>query len=72
ASQNCSNFTEDIILNSGTKIILGVDESYQSSLARTFGIDENRIRFTQPRKSALIQIKTKEISSSNRFMEVIF
>jgi DNA helicase HerA-like ATPase len=72
ASQNCSNFTEDIILNSGTKIILGVDESYQSSLARTFGIDENRIRFTQPRKSALIQIKTKEISSTNRFMEIVF
>lgn len=72
ASQNCSNFTEDIILNSSTKMILGVDESYQSSLAKTFGLDENRIRFTQPRKVALIQIKTKEISSTNRFMEVIF
>jgi len=55
ATQNCSVFPTDIVINSGTKIILGVDESYQDLLARTLGVE--RIRFIQPRKNALIQIK---------------
>lgn len=72
ATQNCSNFNEDIIINCGAKMVLGIDEAYLQPLSKALGIDTNRIRFTQPRKSALVQIKSKKASSDGRFTEVLF
>jgi len=72
ATQNCSNFSEDIIINSGSKMILGVDEAYLHPLSKSLGIEPNRIRFTHPRKSALVQFKSKKASSDGRFIEVLF
>ncbi len=70
ATQNCSAFPTDIIINSGTKMILGVDEAYQDLLAKTLGVE--RVRFIQPQKNALIQIKTKKTSVGSRFVDTLF
>ncbi len=72
ATQNCSNFNEDIIINSGAKMVLGIDEAYLQPLSNKLGIDPNKIRFTHPRKSALVQFKSKKASSDGRFVEVLF
>ena len=70
ATQNCETFPTDIIVNSGTKVILGIDEAYQDILAKKLGIE--RVRFIQPRKNALVQIKTKTTSSGSRFIDTLF
>ncbi|HAM52341.1 MAG TPA: hypothetical protein DCP92_17215 [Nitrospiraceae bacterium] len=70
ATQNCETFPTDIIINSGTKIVLGIDEAYQDILARKLGME--RIRFIQPRKNALVQIKTKTTSAGSRFIDTLF
>lgn len=72
ATQNCASFTDDIIINSGTRVILGVDEAYLLPLSKAMGIDPNRVRFTQPKKTALIQLKTATMSGDSRFNEVVF
>jgi DNA helicase HerA-like ATPase len=70
ATQNCETFPTDIIVNSGTKVVLGVDEAYQSILANKLGVE--RIRFIQPTKNALVQIKKKTTSSGSPFIDTLF
>ena len=70
ATQNLRTFPEDIVVNSGTKIILGVDEAYQKILSEKLGTE--RVRFIQPRKSALVQIKTKSTSAGSLFIDTVF
>lgn len=69
ATQNCSVFPTDIVINSGVKMILGVDEAYQDILAKTLGME--RIRFIQPRKNASTQIKTRNSSAASRFVDTL-
>ena len=70
STQNCEMFPTDIIINSGTKMILGVDEAYQDILAKKLGVE--KIRFIQPRKNALIQINTRSTSVGSRFIDTLF
>jgi hypothetical protein len=70
ATQNLRTFPEDIVVNSGTKVILGVDEAYQKILSEKLGTE--RVRFIQPRKSALVQIKTKTTSAGSHFIDTLF
>lgn len=72
ATQNCSNFPEDILINSATKMILGIDEAYVTTISKAMAIDPNRVRFTQPRKGAMVQIKTHRISKDSRFVDIVF
>ncbi len=69
ATQNCAAFPQDVVINAGTKVVLGVDEAYQDIMARVLGIE--RVRFIQPRKNALIQIKAKNTLSGNRFIDTL-
>ncbi|MDA8103765.1 MAG: DUF87 domain-containing protein [Nitrospiraceae bacterium] len=70
ATQNCETFPTDVIVNSGTKMILGVDEGYHDILSKKLGVE--RIRFIQPRKNALVQINTKTTSLGSRFVDTLF
>jgi DNA helicase HerA-like ATPase len=70
ATQNALTFPTDIIVNSGTKVVLGVDEGYQKILSEKLGTE--RVRFIQPRKSALVQIKSKETSAGSQFVDTLF
>lgn len=68
ATQNVATFPQDIVINSGTSLILGIDEAYQDAVAKAYGMD--RVRFIEPRKMALVQIKTKQRSVGSRFLDV--
>lgn len=72
ATQNCSNFPEDILINSAAKMVLGIDEAYVPTISKAMAIDPNRIRYTQPRKGAMVQIKTHKISKDSRFVDIVF
>jgi DNA helicase HerA-like ATPase len=50
ATQNCSAFPTDIIINAGTKMILGVDEAYQDILAKTLGVEKNTLYPAQKKR----------------------
>lgn len=71
ASQSFNHFTEDIIANSSTKIILGIDEMFQDVSAKKLKIDVKRFNYIVPHKSAIVQIKKKG-DLSNRFIDCIF
>lgn len=70
ASQSYSHFSEDIISNCASKLILGIDELYHDTMARKFGVEVNRIRLIQPHKTALCQMKAKRMLLNNRFTEI--
>jgi len=72
ATQNCANFPEDILINSATKMVLGIDETYLLGVSKKLGVDPNRIRFTQPRKSAMVQVKTHKLIAESGFVDILF
>ena len=71
SSQSFTHFPEDIISNSATKIILGLDEMYHKSTSSKLMIDAKKLGYITPHKSALIQIKNKG-NTSNRFIDCVF
>jgi len=70
ASQTFTHFNEDIIANSSTKIILGIDAMFHEGCARKLNIDKKRFNYIIPHKSLMIQIKNKG-DLSNRFYDVM-
>jgi len=70
ASQSFTHFPEDIISNTSTKIILGIDEMYHIGSAKKLMIEPKRFGYIIPHKSALIQLKNKG-DTSNRYIDVV-
>ena len=71
STQNFSHLTDDIISNTATKVILATDNMYHESLGRKLGLEVKRLRFVQPRRSGIIQMKTTD-SLNGKFTDVIF
>ena len=57
ATQSLEHIPDDIIESSATKIILGVSEEKMDITARKLQIDKKKLKYIQPRKSAIVQIK---------------
>ncbi len=70
ASQSFTHFPEDIIANTMTKIILGIDEYYHKGSADKLRIKAEKFGYIIPQKTALIQIKNTG-DTTNRFQDVI-
>jgi DNA helicase HerA-like ATPase len=70
ASQSFTHFPEDIVANTATKIILGIDEMYHQGSAKKLMIDPKQFSYIIPRKSAMIQIKNAG-DMSNKFIDVM-
>lgn len=71
ASQSFGHFSEDIIANTSSKVILGIDESYHEVSAKKIGVDKDRFNRIVPHKTAMIQIKNKG-DYSNKFTDINF
>lgn len=65
ASQSFSHFTQSLISNCATKIILGLDEMDHVECAKKIQIDIKRFKYIIPRKTILVQIKEKGSSTNN-------
>jgi len=70
ASQSLSHFPEDIISNASTKLILGIDEIYHDVAARKLRVEPKRFSYIRPQYTAIVQVKTKAGSLSNKFVDV--
>jgi DNA helicase HerA-like ATPase len=57
ASQAPSHFSDDFISSVGTKIVLGIDEMYWDSSTRKLRIEIEKMKYVQPRKKMLVQMK---------------
>jgi type IV secretory pathway VirB4 component len=57
ATQSLEHIPNDIIESSATKIILGVSEEKMDITAKKLQIDKKKLKYIQPRKSAIVQIK---------------
>lgn len=76
ASQTFSHYTDDLVMSSATKIVLGVDEMFHESMRRKLGLDmidtksgkRNPLSFIVPRETAMVQVKTA--GSNGRMVEV--
>lgn len=66
-----SRIPEDIVTNCATKLILGVDEMFHDMLSKKLGIELKKLRYIQPQKTAIIQSKTKQTQSHNRYVDVM-
>lgn len=72
ASQSLSHFSEDVLTNCATKLILGIDEIHQEGVAKKLGIELKRLRYIQPRRTAVVQLKARDFSAgNNRFVDVV-
>lgn len=69
ASQSFGHFGEDIIANTSTKVILGIDEMFQDTSAKKLKIAVKRFGYIQPHKTAIVQIKKKG-ELKNQFVDV--
>ncbi len=72
ATQEINTFPPAVISSAATKIILGVDERFHKATEAAFGMETGKLKFIQPQKTALVQIKNKGRAEglSNRFHEV--
>jgi len=61
--QNISHFTNDMITNSSTKIILGIDRMYSKALSQKLHIDQKMIDGIVPKQSILVELKTHDKKS---------
>lgn len=69
ASQSFGHFGEDIIANTSTKVILGIDEMFQDVSAKKLKIAVKRFGYIQPHKTAIVQIKKKG-ELKNQFIDI--
>lgn len=69
ASQSLSDFPDDIIANSATKIILGIDEMFHDAVSRKLRIKPERLGWIVAQKTALVLVKNAG-DMSNRYQEV--
>jgi DNA helicase HerA-like ATPase len=67
ASQNFAHFNNDLISNSATKIILGIDETNQTGDAKKLQITTKMLTDIIPQKKILVQIKNK-MATDKSFM----
>lgn len=59
SSQSLGHFPDDVVSNSATKMILGVDPIFQDVTARKLKIDKQKVSSIQMHKSALVSIAVR-------------
>jgi hypothetical protein len=69
ASQSLGHFPDDILANSASKVLLGIDEMFHQTTARKLAIEQKRLGFIVPRRTALVQFK-RGGDTSNRYIDV--
>ncbi len=57
ATQNPLKFNNDILLNTATKMVFAVEPVVHRAVAKTFGIDEGRLRKVEPRKDCMFSTR---------------
>jgi len=72
ATQNYKAFSESIIINSGCKLLLGIDAYHHQEVSRKFGVGEKRLKAIQARKTGLCQIKGHSTYLNNNYHSVVF
>jgi len=70
ASQSLNHFSDDVLSNTATKVLLGIDEINHDVLVRKLKVNRQSLRFIEPRKSALIQIKNHR-DLGNKYVSTI-
>lgn len=65
ASQSPTHFNDDFMTSVGTKVILGIDESYWKSSASKLNLDIKGLDWIRMQKNMIVQIKCKGDSKSN-------
>ena len=58
STQNPTRFSEDILLNTATKIVFMVEPVLYKGVARTYGIDEGWLKSLEPKKSCMLSTRT--------------
>lgn len=69
ASQSLNHFSEDVLSNACTKILLGIDEIFHDATARRLKIDAARLANIVPHRTAIAQVKNKG-TLDNKFVEL--
>jgi hypothetical protein len=65
ASQSPIDFTDGFITSCGTKVVLGIDESYYRQSATKMRVTEEALQWIKLQKSMLVQIKQKGDSKND-------
>jgi len=57
AAQNPLKFNNDILLNTATKMVFAVEPVVHRAVAKTFGIDESRLKKVEPRRDCMFSTR---------------
>jgi len=71
ASQSLEHYPDDIVTNTGTKVVLGIHEKFHEATARQLRIEAKRLGYIKPRRTALVQVVKQDGDTSNRFIDVV-
>ncbi|MBP7526928.1 MAG: DUF853 family protein [Syntrophorhabdaceae bacterium] len=58
STQNPTRFSENILLNTATKVVFMVEPVLYKGVSRTYGMDETWLKSLEPRKSCMLSTRT--------------
>jgi len=71
-SQAIHHFSDDVLMNTAMKIILGVDSIFTKQVASKIGEKENMLKYLKPKVSALAFVKSKDPSAPIGWKKIVF
>lgn len=72
ASQSIHHFSEDLLMNTGMKLVLGVDDVFKKRVASKTGIEEKSLAFIRPKISALTNVRSQSTDDHFGWTQIVF
>lgn len=70
ASQSLHHFSDDILMNTAMKIVLGIDNLYTKQTADKIRVKEDQIKYLKPKVSALAMVKSKDSDAPEGWQQI--
>lgn len=72
ASQSIHHFSDDILMNTAMKLVLGVDNLYTKQVADRIRVKEDLLKYLKPKVSALSMVRSKDAEAPEGWQKIVF
>lgn len=72
ASQSIHHFSDDILMNSAMKVVLGVDNLYTKQVSDRIRVKEEQLKLLKPKMSALAMVRSKDADAPEGWQSLLF
>jgi hypothetical protein len=71
-SQAIHHFSDDVLMNTAMKIVLGVDEIFIKQVSSKIGVKDTQLKYLKPKVSALAFVKSKDPNAPAGWQKIVF